>query len=88
MDDESEGIYKRNEGLGFNGMFGKKVDQDGCPRISPKWKLIDFRLLVQKMRMPQIGHVGIIFPAYAPFVSLNQIRSKMGFWALGLVFRS
>ena len=41
--DENKGIYKGNEGLGFNETFGQPVDQVGCSSISPKWKWSDLK---------------------------------------------
>ena len=53
-----------------------------------KW----FETSVQKVCMPHIRCVHIIYPAYTPFVSLNQIRSRIDFgldsWAIiGIVLR-
>ena len=62
-------------------MFGQLVDQVGFPKISSKCKLSNFRLSIQRVRMPQIRCVHIVYLAYALFVSLGQL-GQIVFWAL------
>ena len=75
LDVENWCIYRGNRCVGFDDTFGYLVDTAGCPRISSKRKWNDFMLSIQRVRMPQIGPVHIIYPTYAIFVSLGQIRS-------------